>query len=86
MNTLFKLPKKQKEVIPPKAQAKPTSTYIRKYYLIRKAKADGFQLTKQNDLRIFWITSDKVQDVKQNKYLQELAKKHGYGIHIKNPL
>ena len=87
MSTLFKLPKKQKEVIPPpKAQAKPTSTYIRKYYLHRQVKKAAFTLELQHTHKTIGVEPHQQQEAQNNKYVQELQKKYSYGVQIINPL
>lgn len=69
-----------------KRKTKRASTYIRKYYLIRRVKAAGFNLTKKNDLRVYWIRPDQQEAANNNQYLKELMAKHSYGVQVKNPL
>ncbi len=61
---------------------KQDSTYNRKYYLIRKVKADGFELVKENNERKILIPNNRVNEAYCNPAISELSKLFQYGLQI----
>ena len=61
---------------------KETTTYNRKFYLIRKIKADGYQLTKENNRRVVLIPLDRVAEAQNNPAICELRRDYQYGAQI----
>lgn len=59
-----------------------TTTYNRKYYLIREVKKAGFILREHKNERTIKVVFNKQYEAKRNKYVQELRTKHQYGVQI----
>ena len=86
---LFRLPKKRKpvkknQVSQPACAQK--NTYIRKYYLHRRIKADGFELQLEKCHKTIWVTSGNIEKANDNKYISELQHQYNYGVQILNPM
>lgn len=62
------------------------TTYIRKYYLHRRVKQDGYTLSLEHCHRTINVAPSMVEDAKANKYLLELQQQHNYGVQLSNPL
>lgn len=62
------------------------TTYNRKYYLIRKLKADGWKLLLKDGQRTIVIPSDKIKEADDNQIIWELMNKFGFGAQIKKNL
>ena len=63
---------------------KQDSTYNRKYYLIRKIKADGFDLKKRNNSRLIIVPVQRIQEAIANKSIAELRRDYNYGLQIES--
>lgn len=61
---------------------KEPSTYNRKYYLIRKIKAAGFQLQCRNNERIILVPLERYGEASRNSDIQELTEDFGYGVQV----
>jgi hypothetical protein len=61
-------------------------SYSRKYYLIRKLKAEGYELKKAENERVILIPLSKVHEADRSKVIKELMQQHGYGAQIVNSL
>jgi hypothetical protein len=62
------------------------TTYNRKYYLIRKLKADGWKLLLKDGQRTIVIPSDKIKEADDNQIIWELMNEYGFGAQIKKNL
>lgn len=56
------------------------TTYDRKYYLIRRIKAAGFEFSKKSNERIILVPPNKVRQATTNKYVNELKREHQYSV------
>ena len=72
-------------LIIPKTIIMNKGTYNRKYYLHRRIKKAGLKLVIAQQKTIV-VASNKVNEVKGNKYVSELQNNHSYGVQILNPL
>jgi hypothetical protein len=63
-----------------------TTTYDSKYYFNRKVKAAGYHISLEQTEKTIFVNQLDVEEAKKDKYIQELAVKHGYGVQIVNPL
>lgn len=63
---------------------KPDSTYNRKFYLIRKIKAAGFELKKRNNSRLIIVPVERIQEAYANKSIAELRSDYSYGLQIES--
>lgn len=59
---------------------KPNSTYSRKYYLVRKIKAEGFELHKSSKQRIILVPANRAKDAQLSGAVTELVNEHHYGL------
>jgi hypothetical protein len=56
--------------------------YTRKYYLIRKLKAEGFDLLKSRNERVIIVPLNKLKDAEHSRTITELMKQHQYGVQL----
>lgn len=63
-----------------------TTTYDRKYFMNKKVKDRGFKLNLEQTAKTILINQEDYESAKSDKYVQELATKHNYGVQILNPL
>lgn len=62
------------------------TTYNRKYYLIRKLKADGWKLLLKDGERTIVIPADKVKEADDNEIISELMYGYGFGAQIQRSI
>lgn len=62
------------------------TTYNRKYYLIRKLKADGWKLLLKDGQRTIVIPSDKIEEADDNQIIWELMNGYGFGAQIQRSI
>ena len=58
------------------------TTYTRKYYLIRKLKAEGFELLKSENERMILVPLNKLPAAESSCTITELMKQHQYGVQL----
>jgi len=63
-----------------------TNTYNRKYFCNKKVKDHGFSLQLETTQKTININQEDVERARADRYINELATKHNYGIQIINPL
>lgn len=63
---------------------KTDSTYSRKYYLVRKIKAEGFELHKSSNQRIIFVPENRVKDAQLSGAVTELINDYHYGLQYVN--
>lgn len=57
-----------------------STTYDRKYYLIREVKKLKLKVSHAKSERNVFIPFDRQEEVKDNLYLKELRDKHNYAL------
>lgn len=63
-----------------------TSTYDRKYFCNKSVKDRGYKLKLETTQKTILVTTEQVEAAKEDRYINELATKHNYGVQILNPL
>ena len=59
-----------------------TTTYNRKYYLIRKVKAAGYQFYCRDNERQIVVPLERYGEAKRDPAITELMEDFGYGVQI----
>jgi len=62
------------------------NTYDRKYFCNKKVKDHGFGLTLETTQKTINVRQEDVEKAQGDRYIQELAEKHSYGVQIINPM
>ena len=62
------------------------NTYNRKYFCNKKVKDHGFSLKLETTQKTINVNQEDVEAAKTDRYINELATKHNYGVQIINPL
>jgi hypothetical protein len=62
------------------------NTYDRKYFCNKKVKDHGFGLTLETTQKTINVRQEDIEKAQGDRYIQELAEKHNYGIQIINPM
>ena len=62
------------------------STYIRKYYLHRRVTAAGASLSLEKCQKTILIRPEQYEQIRTNKYVQELQSRYQYGVQLLNPM
>lgn len=60
-----------------------STTYDRKYYLIREVKKLNLHVSHAHSQRTVLIPYNRQEEVKENKYLCELRDVHNYALQTK---
>lgn len=63
-----------------------SNTYDRKYFCNKKVKDHGFTLQLETTQKTINVHQEDVESAKTDRYVNELATKHNYGVQIINPL
>ncbi len=63
-----------------------TTTYDRKYFCNKSVKDRGYKLKLETTQKTILVTTEQVEAAKSDRYINELATKHNYGVQILNPL
>lgn len=60
--------------------------YNRKYYLHRRVRNAGFELTTGKESKTISVKSDQISQAHDNKYVIELRDTHSYAVQYINPI
>ena len=59
--------------------------YSRKYYLIRKLKAAGFELEKKDNVRTILVPVHKITKAQNDETIAELQRDHAFRVRVYSP-